>query len=412
MKLNEKNVRSLEAPESGNRVYYFPEAIIQGAKAPRGFGVRVTAGGARAFVLNYRVARVEHRLTIGQYPDWSVLRAVKEARALRQRVDRGQDPLADRRTAEAAAADTLKTICEEYLAREGKRLRTAWQRRALLERLVYPALGGRQIDAIGRIEITRLLDRIEDENGARTADMTLAVIRKIMNWHAARSDEFRSPIVRGMARHGSVSRERILADDELRRVWAVASADGPFPALVKFLLLTAARRAEAAEVTWGELDGSAWTLPGARNKTKLDLLRPLSKAALEVLPQQIEGCNFVFSTDGKTPISGFSKFKRAFDAAVVAIMRKQDPEAKPLPPWTLHDLRRSARSLMSRAGVDADIAERCLGHVIPGVRSVYDRHKYFDQMLRAYELLAAEIERILNPPTNVVTPIHKGRARA
>src|SRR5262249_14803057 len=192
-------------------------------------------------------------------------------------IDRGQDPLADRRTVEAAAADTFKAICEEYLAREGKRLRTAWQRRALLERLVYPALGARQIDAIGRIEITRLLDRIEDQNGARTADVTLAVIRKIMNWHAARSDEFRSPIVRGMARHGSVARQRTLTDDELRHVWAAASGDGPFPDLVKFLLLTAARRAEAAEMLWSELDGAVWTLPSARNKAKIDLMRPLSK---------------------------------------------------------------------------------------------------------------------------------------
>src|SRR5262249_27818665 len=370
------------------------------SKAPRGFGVRITSGGARSFVMNYRSARVERRLTIGQYPDWSVLRAIKEARALRQRIDRGQDPLADRRTVEAAAADTFKAICEEYRAGGGRGRRPVWQRRAFLGPLVYPAGGGRKIDAIGRIEITRLLDRIEDQNGARTADVTLAVIRKIMNWHAARSDEFRSPIVRGMARHGSVARQRTLTDDELRRVWAAASVDGPFPALVKFLLLTAARRAEAAEMLWTELDGAVWTLPSARNKAKIDLMRPLSKAALEVLPGKIAGCDFVFTTDGKTSVSGFSKFKRAFDKACG------------IPDWRLHDLRRTARSLMSRAGVLPDHAERCLGHVMPGVRGVYDRYEFLEEKRRAFEALAAQIDRILNPPPSNVQELPKFGRRA
>ena len=103
MKLNEHVVGSLEAPDRGNRVYYFPDAMLQGVKAPRGFGVRVTAAGARSFVLNYRVAHRERRFTIGQWPDWTALTAVREARTLRKRVDRGEDPLDDRRATEAAS---------------------------------------------------------------------------------------------------------------------------------------------------------------------------------------------------------------------------------------------------------------------------------------------------------------------
>ena len=93
---------------------------------------------------------------------------------------------------------------------------------------------------------------------------------------------------------------------------------------------------------------------------------------------------------GHTPISGFSKFKARFDRGC------------PVAPWTIHDLRRTARSLMSRAGVAPDHAERCLGHVIPGVRGVYDRHRYEDEMARAYEALAAQIDRIVSPRQNVV----------
>src|SRR6185437_530071 len=91
-KLNEEIVKRLPPPRTGNCITYFTGARIQGAQAPRGFGVRVTAAGAKVFVLNYRVGSKERRYTIGKWPDWSALRAVREARILRQGIDRGEDP--------------------------------------------------------------------------------------------------------------------------------------------------------------------------------------------------------------------------------------------------------------------------------------------------------------------------------
>src|SRR5262249_39393285 len=150
---------------------------------------------------------------------------------------------------------------EEYLAREGPRLRSAGDRAATFDRLVYPVLGDRPIDEIRRTDIVRLLDQIEDERGASMADQTLAYLRRVFTWHASRSDEFRSPIVRGMARTKPKDRqrERVLRDDELRAIWLKAT--GVFGALVRFILLTAARRSEASGMTWAELDGRDWTLP-------------------------------------------------------------------------------------------------------------------------------------------------------
>jgi integrase len=315
------------------------------------------------------------RLTFGSYPATSLGAARTRATEAKALIEEGKDP-------RSVEADTLQGICEEYLRREGKRLRSLDWRKGVLERHVYPTLGHRAIAEIQRSEIVRLLDKIEDRSGATMADRTLAVIRKIMNWHASRSDDFRSPIVKGMARTkpSELARERVLTDDELRRVWAVNN--GVFGRFVRFLLLTGARRNEASEMTWAEVDGGDWTLPAARNKTKVDLVRPLSKAAQSILRIPKQG-QFVFTTDGVTPISGFSKFKVAFD------------KASGTDGWTLHDLRRTARCLMSRAGVPSDHAERCLGHVIGGVRGVYDRHEYHAEKQQAYEALAALIERIV-----------------
>ena len=156
-----------------------------------------------------------------------------------------------------------------------------------------------------------------------------------------------------------------------------------------------------------EVVGDDWIIPPERYKTGLELVVPLSSAAKAVLAKlpKVGKSDVVFTTDGRRPLGGFSKFKRAFDAKVLGELRKEDPQAETLPNWTLHDLRRTARSLMSRTGVSSDIAERTLGHVLPGVRGTYDRHAYYDEKKRAFEALAALIERIVNPQAGNVVPI-------
>jgi integrase len=356
-----------------------------------GLYVVVQPSGRRGFCVRYRFNGVPKKLTL---PNGVTLaQARKLAADAMFEVARNNDPAETKKAAQAKAAaaakDTLRAICEEYQRRDGKNLRTAKVRADNLERLVYPVLGSRQIDSIKRSEIVRLLDKIEDKNGPRQADIMLALLGRIFNWHAGRSDEFRSPIVRGMKRCKAKERERsrILNDDELRAVWRAAGTAGEFGTLIKFLLLTGARRNEAAHMRHGEIDdGTDWTLPAARNKTKVDLTRPLSKAAQAILNERprFDGCPFMFSNDGRLPISGFSFLKKRFDKACK------------VSGWQLHDLRRTARSLLSRAGVPSDHGERCLGHAIGGVRGVYDRHRYLDEMRAAYEKLARLIFQIVD----------------
>jgi integrase len=265
-----------------------------------------------------------------------------------------------------------------------------------------------------------MLDKIADERGLVMADQTLAYLRKAFNWYAGKDDEFRSPIVRGMSRTKprERARTRILSDDEIRILWPILDEAGTFGALVKALLLTAQRRDEVANISRSEVgrDG-IWTIPAERYKTKKPNFVPLSQAALAVIDAQPKAaeCDYVFPSRAGTPFSAFGKSKAKLDEAVLAATKKQAKEGvkvEPIPNWTLHDLRRTAKTLMARAGVRPDISERVLGHVIPGVEGTYDRHSYADEKREALEKLATMIERMLSPLPSNVQPLSERRARS
>jgi integrase len=376
----------------------------------RGLYAVLQPSGRRSFAVRYRLHGKPQKFTLGEEgkPPLSLAEARRLAAAALADVAKGIDPAATKKAARVKAIeadkDTLAAVCAEYMRRKGNTLRSARERQRILDRWVLPTLGARQVATITRRELTRLLDRVEDESqkrsadgGKRNADSVLAILRAIFNWHAARGDDFNSPIVRGMARvkPSESARSRTLTDDEIRAVWHAADSAGVFGSLVKFLLLTSSRLNEAARMTRDELTGSDWLLPASRNKAKFDLLRPLSAAAMAVIEAQprVDGCPFVFHTDGVHAIAAFSRFKRQLD------------EASGVHGWVLHDLRRCARSLMSRAGVNVDHAERVLGHVIGGVRGVYDRHEFYSEKKAALEALAAQIDRIVNPPAGSVVAL-------
>jgi integrase len=368
----------------------------------QGLYLIVQPSGGKRFCVRYRHGGKTRKLTLPRGLSLAAAR-VAAANAMNE-LEQGRDPAALELTAKQKAAeaakDTVAAICAEYLRRpEHKRLRTIAVRERILQRLVYPTLGARQIDSVRRSELVRLLDKIEDTSGSVMADQTLGVLRRIFNWHMSRSDEFRSPIIRGMARTRPAerARSRVLSDSELQAVWLAAEAsDHPFGKLVQFLCLSCARRSEASSMKWVELENGDWVLPPSRNKTGSPLVRPLSAPARELLDKlpRINDCPFVFTTNGRTAISGFSRLKARFDAACGV----RD--------WRIHDLRRSSRSLLSRVGISADVAGLCLGHALPGlIRQTYDRHSYRSEKTHAFESLAAAIARIAYPPPGNVTAL-------
>jgi integrase len=185
-------------------------------------------------------------------------------------------------------------------------------------------------------------------------------------------------------------------------VWTTAETyPGPFGRYLQFTLLTATRRGEAAGLRRGELidDGHAWLIPAARHKGKRDVLIPLSRAAQRIIATQPVRGDYVFSAHGTHPLGDFASRKIDFDGRCGVTG------------WTVHDLRRTARTLLSRTGISADVAEMCLGHALGGVRAIYDRHSFEDEKRRGFEALAAQIERIVRPPAPAVADMAAERRK-
>jgi integrase len=381
----------------------------------KGFVARRLPSGLVTYGLRYRVAGRQRWFALGIHGRITPDKARKLAKQRVGEVAADRDPAADRQAAlvkaMAAKANTVNAVLDGFFERHVRdKLRTARAYERVFNVYVRPRLGTKGIHELRRRDIVDMLDAVEDENGPVMADRVLGYVRRALNWYGMRDDTFVPPIVRGMARTSIVerARERVLSDEEIRAVWRAADKlETPYTRMLQFALLTATRLREASNMNRAEMNGnSEWTIPAARHKSKRDFLCPLSQAAQEILDKiTLRGSEgWVFTTDGKVPISGFSAWKAAFDKHVLAELHKSDPAAK-LERWTTHDLRRTARSLMSRAGCNPDHAERALGHVIGGVRATYDRYEFKTEKARVFEVLADQIERILKQPSANIMPL-------
>jgi hypothetical protein len=209
--------------------------------SPPGFGVRVRPSGAKTFIYSYRAgggrSARKSRHTIGRYGKITLEQARNQAQQLAGHVAAGRNPSAERaaqRQEKARDRQTIATMADEFIERYAKPRNRSWREyQRILDQYVKPQLGTRPIHEVTRRDVVSLLDKVANNSGATMADHVLAVVRKLCNWHAARDDDFRSPIVTGMARTRprDLARDRILNDDEIRAIWkALDSARRERPA--------------------------------------------------------------------------------------------------------------------------------------------------------------------------------------
>lgn len=436
-KLSEETIKKLRPKEVAEgetagelraHVYYFAGQVLQGVQAPKGFGVRVTPNGAKAFVMNYRIRGREYRYTIGAFPDWSALKAVRAAKELRRRIDRGENPLDDRKPTPKTkrVEDVLDDFISEKARGKAAPLRKADAIESAFKHHVNPEIGHIGVGELKRDDILRMRKKISNKAGPVAADRTVAYFRAAMRWFATEVTggsifDVRELPVGSLTNAKERRRKRTLDDNEIRLVWRASLAAGTFGALVRALLLTVQRRGDVAGMARPEIaSDDIWTIPGERYKSKQPHFVPLSAAAIKLIEAQpkMKGCDLIFPSSAKTPFTAFGKPKKALDAAILKLMREEavargdDPNGvKPLPNWRLHDLRRSGRTQMSRERVPSEISERVLGHAVDALVDTYDRHTFEQEKREALEALARRIDLIVNPPANNVASLEQERAR-
>ena len=363
--------------------YFHPDPELPG------HGVRVLPDGPSSFYLIARdVFHKQRWVRLGSIAELTIEDSREQARAALKRLKAGLTPFEP----PPVKADTVADVVQMWLIRhvQARSLRSGDELQRVLERHVLPVWGDRAFVEIRRSDIARLLDSVEDVSGAWVADSVLAALRSVASWYASRNDDYTPPFVRNQRRVAASarSRSRILDDDELRRVWKAAEAsDDVYGAFVRVALLCGQRRAKLADLKFDDLEGDVWRIRREPREKGAPTALRLPPAAMKVINAQphVHGSPFVFTGRGNGPLAGFSHRHDAFMAR------------SGVTGFSVHDLRRCCRSLLSRAGVQPHVAERVLGHSVGGVvAQTYDRHQYSDEMADALKRLARLITQIVD----------------
>ncbi|MDW9618311.1 integrase arm-type DNA-binding domain-containing protein [Sinorhizobium meliloti] len=387
-----------EIPDPGLRGFYL---VIQ----PR-------PGGAKSWAVRYKG---NTKITIGSVAAWKLADARKEAGRIMRAYDEGRDPRAEKR--EASSDDNLtENVLDEFLKRHVKaknKGRTAYDVENTINREIRPKWKGKMITAIRRRDVVNLLDDMVDRGVPTMAVRTYALLKKFFNWSVERGILEVSPMG-GLKPPATVeARDRVLSDSEFRLAWLAAEEIGwPFGPLFKMLMVTAQRKEEVAGASRPEFDlkgkEPVWIIPPARAKNGREHLVPVTPLVISLIAALpvIDDSELLFTTNGKTTVGGFSKAKERLDAAMLKIARNEaeergdDPEGVTIPPWVLHDFRRTAASGMAALGVEPHVIEAVLNHksgTIKGVAAVYNRYDYDREKRRALSRWERHIKTIIAP---------------
>ncbi len=418
-RITDKLVRDLAPPETGNRVVY--------DDAVSGFGVRITAKGARSFILNYRFSdpdairrSSEYRFTIGAYPAWSVAAARDEAKAWRQRIDRGEaHPLGARRGAREAvkaarAAETYAEAVEDYVKREQEGRRQNATANEVKRALLREGAGwaGDPVASITARDVRKLLEEIRDGNGKAGEEATKPRPYLANRMHAYLSLFFKwcaepgiekvpaSPMT-GLRRpwEGEEARQRFYSDAEIKGLWKAADkVGGVGGAFVKVALLTGKRKTALAAMRWEDLsEDGMWTPPAdprRRKRNKRLHAVPLPALAMRVLRPLRP------AEDDVRPPAALVSPGRVQGTCLVPgqPLQKKIVEAGGVADFTFHGMRHTVETRLAELGVAPHVRDLVLDHApVRGAGAGYDHHHYGPEMREALETWAAHVERVVAP---------------
>jgi integrase len=328
MRLTDKTVAGL-AISTGKS-----ELLVFDADLP-GFGIRLREGGSRKWIFQYRSGGQQHRMTIGSVASMDAARARAEARKLHHEVGLGADPQGEKAEARARVVHTFGTAVDDYLAfreREWRPTSLRVAKRYLLHH-AKPLLG-MELAKIDRATVATLLNHVERESGAVSANRFRATLSSCLNW-CAREGLVDINAAAFTNKRAEVSRDRVLSEGEIKAIWNALPAND-YGDVVRVLLLTGARRSEIADLSWDEVDFERGliVLPASRTKNGREHVIPMSGPVRTIFEARVRiyGRDLVFGVRGDVSGFAFSRPKRHLDEALDGAVTKE---------WVLHDLRRT-----------------------------------------------------------------------
>ena len=379
-----------------------------------GLYLTIQPTGAKGWAFRYRWQGKSSRLVLGPFPALGLADARRAASEARDKLDVGQDPAAEKRAARAPApaperpADTFAQVLKDYDKRHLQKLKSGTEARRVLERHVSPIWGERLLETITRRDVLDLLDDITEAGKATTANRVRVLLSGLFGWAMQRDIIAASPIAGTKPPAKERARDRVLSDDELRWLWLASGEAGqPWPQLIRLLILTGQRRGEVSRMHDDELHGDLWRLPASRTKNGRAHDVPLSKPARALLDDLDRIGPWVCTTTGTEPFSGFSKGFRALSERMAAIAAKERGGPVAIPPFTLHDIRRTVATGMARAGIPVRVTEAVLNHVsgtAGGIVSVYQRHDYADEKRAALDAWARMVLSMVEGEPDRIEP--------
>jgi integrase len=377
--------------------------IVQKARGS-GAAVRSFAVQARDRITGKQVWH-----TVGRCDRISVADAARQGDEIIVRIRKGLPPVDPPKPPPETLQALSAAWLAQYVVKKGLRTRREIERK--LNVYILPRIGERIFEELARSDIAKLLDTVADDNGERMADAVYTVLMSIAYWHAGRSNYVVA--YDNIPKHSEApARDRVLDHAELREIWRLASEPdaGVFGAIVRLALLTGQRRDKIVSMRHSEIvngfvvsqvrdlmvcentyDG-VWDIP-RENREKgngEELLLP--PAALEIIAAQprFASNDHVFPAKGGGPINNLHLRKATFDAKL----------PKDFAPWRVHDLRRTARTLMAEIGISRDTAERVLGHRLGKIEGTYNRHGLFREKGEALAALTQHIQIIVAGPVS------------
>jgi len=368
-----------------------PRAVRHEVPDPgaRGLRVVVQPSGHKSFAVRFRTA-AGHARKLTLQPGITLAAARKLAADALLEVAQGKDPAAGkqgaRHAARARADDTVERWAHTFIERHVRRNTRHNSARAtvgIFNNIVLPAWGERSVHDIARRDVIDLVEGVAVDRPVQ-ANRTHAVVGKFFKWLCQRDVIAASPCIGVDRPTKEMPCERMLSDDELRRLWAACGQLDPLAtACIRLLILTGQRRAEIAGLRWSEIGDDALELPVERMKGRRSHVVPLSSQAYAIIDGVPRSCDRVFGH---------------LLSRIDAVKRRLDRHMADTPRWTLHDVRRSVASGMARIGIALPVIEKILAHrkgTFAGIVGVYQKYSFAPEMATALQRWGDHVEQLV-----------------